>query len=493
MKISGERLSDNQRFLLKNVLIIALGLFVNQLLQTVGSIVLARVLGDPAKFGEVNLLLQIFGMAGLFLNVGFTSALVYAFSTEAEAAVADKFRYALAGSTSSGIVIGLLLAALSPLLAHMYRLPELAEALAVGGIMLVFNSVVNVGVSSFSGNREFATQALFMVMTTVFSTLGTVIGVVVPLGRGGVLPAVSLWMGIGAAVTAALICWRAQTVHRPRWIGRLSVKEMRQMLAFGVPMWAGNIAKAFQQPFLVMVIGSGSVVAVGYLTNGMRITGFIGIVTWAFMIVTFPFVAESSKDWLECKRRGTLCIRYNNFLLYPMTLLICLFPNEINGFLFGNEYTNGDSATYIRLLALGVFFSSVSRLGGNILAGIGRTKANFWVMIAAGIGVVAVVPFIAASNPVLAVWIYTGGWAGSALFTIWFFYHEGFVLNWKEAYGEPLVPTLCLGALLEIGRYTGAWFTLFVIAGVAGLVALTLALESRKFALSRIRAFRHKH
>lgn len=472
-------LSKNQQYLLRNVLIIVIGLFINQLLQTSGSIVLARVLDDPAKFGEANLLLQIFGMASLFLNVGFNSALVYSFSTDAGEARRTKWRLAFAGSAFFGVVVSLILAALSPLLSQLYHLPALKGALLISSIMLVFNSMINIGVSSFSGNRDFGKQAFFMVLTTIFSTLGTILGVVVPLGASSFLWSVSLWMGGGAFVTAVIICWKVQRAHRPDWTGPMPLTEMRRMIAYGIPMWAGNIFKAFQQPFLVMMIGSGSVVAVGYLANGMRITGFIGIVTWAFMIVTFPFVAESSRDWPESKRRGTLCIRYNNFFLYPLTLLICLYPNQINGFLFGSSYTTGDSATYIRLLALGVFFSSVGRLGGNILAGINRTKANFWVMIAAGIFVVAIVPFIAADHPVLAVWIYTGGWAVSALFTIWFFYHEGFVLNWRQAYGEPLFPTLAMGLLMEIGRFTGPLYPFFITVGVAVLIGITIFIENR--------------
>lgn len=484
-------LSKNQRFLLRNVSIIELGLFINQLLQTVGSIVLARALNDPAKFGEVNLLLQIFGMVALFLNVGFNSALVFTFSTDREDAIGSKFRLALLGSSLSGVAVGVLLAALAPLLARFYHLPDLSGALMLGALMLVFNSVINVGISSFSGNRDFSVQAFFMVVTTVFSTLGMVAGVLWPIG-GHYLWGVSLWMGVGALATAAFICWKVQRVHRPRWFGPLPLSDMRAMMAYGIPMWAGNIAKAFQQPFLVMMIGSSSVVAVGYLANGMRITGFIGIVTWAFMIVTFPFVAESSQDWTESRRRGTLCVRYNNLILYPLTLLICLYPNQINGFLFGNDFTTSESATYIRLLALGIFFSSVGRLGGSILAGIGRTKANFWAMIVAGIFVVAVVPFIVKNHAELAVWIYTGGWAASAVAMIWFFYHEGFTLDWWKAYGEPVLPTLAMGAFMEIGRFTGPLLTVFVLLGLASLLAVTFYIENKALRARSYRLFHPK-
>ncbi|HEX7057211.1 MAG TPA: oligosaccharide flippase family protein [Bacilli bacterium] len=469
-------LNDSQRFLLRNVSIIELGLFINQMSSTVGSMILARVLHDPGKFGEVNLLLQIFGMVGLFLNAGFNSALVYSFSTEADAAKRDKFRFALFGSLVFGVFVSILLAAGAPLLAQAYHLPELRGALFAGSIMLIFNSIINIGIAAFSGNRDFGVQSMFMVMTTVFSTAGTVLGVYIPVG--GLLWSVSLWMGFGAAATATIVSIKVHRAHRPEWFGFISLRELWKMLKYGVPIWAGNIAKAFQQPFLVMMIGSGSVVAVGYLTNGLRITGFIGIVTWAFMIVTFPFVAECSQDLREAKRRATICTRYNNFILYPLTLLICLYPAEISGFLFGPEYAAGDSATYIRLLALGVLFSSVSRLGGNILAGIGKTGANFWVMAVAGIGIVAFVPFLAGHAPVLAVWIYTGGWAASAAATILFFYREHFPLDWWKAYGEPLLPTCFMGMLLETGRISGIGVGWLIVPGLIGLTLLTVYYET---------------
>lgn len=341
MRKIGFALNEHQRFLIRNVSIIELGLFINQLLQTAGGMLLAALLNDPIRYGEANLLLQIFGMVSLFLNVGFNSALVYSFSTERAEVIRSKYRWALLGSAFFGVIVGLLLTLLAPWLVQAYRLPALEGALRAGSLLFLFNSVVNIGLAAFSGSRVFGTQAFFMVLGTLCSTAGTVLGVLRPIGSLGLLTGISLWMGAGALLTAVCICWRVERVHHPRWLGPVSLSGMRSMMAYGVPLWAGNIAKAFQQPFLVMVVGSASVVAVGQLANGFRITGFIGIVTWAFMIVAFPFVAESSQQPAEIRRRGTLCIRYNNLILYPLTLLICLYPNPINEALFGSGYTNG--------------------------------------------------------------------------------------------------------------------------------------------------------
>jgi O-antigen/teichoic acid export membrane protein len=472
-------LSHNQRFLIRNVSVIEFGLFINQLIQTLGSIALAHILNDPVRFGEVNLLLQIFGMVGLFLNVGFNSALVYAFATDRDDAVQSKIRLALIGSSFFGLVVSGILALLSPWLADLYGLESLQGALVISGIMLVFNSVINIGIACFSGTRSFGTQALFIVLTTILSTLGTVVGVLLPVGDIPMLWAVSFGMGIGSLLMALYVAWRVQRTYQPQWLGRLSLPEFWKMMKYGVPLWAGNIAKAFQQPFLVMVIGSSSVVAVGYIANGFRITGFIGIVTWAFMIVTFPFIAESARDFKESKRRGTLCIRYNNLVLFPLTLLICLYPNQINGFLFGESYTTEDSGTYIQLLALGVFFSSVSRLGGSILAGAGKTKANFYSMIVSGIMVIAIVPFIAAKHPVLAVWVYTIAWALSAIAMVWFIRYEGFPIGWWKAYGEPFIPTVAMGIVMEACRFAGMPVIVFVALGLLTLAGLTYWIEAR--------------
>ncbi len=480
-----DRLSDGQhRFLIRSVSIIVIGLFVNQLVHTGGSIVLARMITDPVRYGEANLLLNLVTLIYLFLNIGFNSALVYGFSVDSEEAKRTKFRLALVGSTVYGIGFGLVLLALAPLIASFYRIEALQGALSIVAVTTLFHSAVNIGIAAFSGSRSFGTQAIFMVVTTTFTTAGMAAGVLWPLRPDFVLPSIALWMGVGTAVAALVICWRVHRVHKPSWRGPLPWKDISEMLRYGVPMWAGNIFKAFQQPYLAMVLGSTSIVAVGFLTNASRITGFIGIVTWAFMIVTLPFVAEAASNRKESERRGTLCIRYNNFILYPLTLLICLYPNEINGFLFGESFTIGDSAVYTRLLAMGVFFSAFSRLGGNILAGTGRTRANFWAMIVSGIFVVALVPVVVGYSSTWAVWIYMLGWAISAVCMIGFFFLEQFSIGWRKAYVEPLLPTIMMGLLMEGGRLLDMFVPVFIAAGLLGMVGLTWWLEAR--ALRRI-------
>ncbi|MCY9668113.1 hypothetical protein M5X11_24850 [Paenibacillus alginolyticus] len=111
-------------------------------------------------------------------------------------------------------------------------------------------------------------------------------------------------------------------------------------------------------------------------------------------------------------------------------------------------------------------------------------------MIVAGIFVIAIVPFIAAGSPVLAVWKYTGGWTFSALSMICFFYLEHFPLYWWKAYGEPLIPTLIMIVIIEAGRFTGAWYIVFIYVGLLCLMISTFSIEIKPMA---VRGFRIRY
>ena len=125
---------------------------------------------------------------------------------------------------------------ISSVLARAYDLPSLHGALLISSFILLFNSIINIGVASFAGSRNFSTQALFMVIMTFFSTTGTVLGVLWPVGSDNLLWGVSFWMAIGAAATAGFICWKVARVHQPRWIGPISLHEMWDMMKYGTAM-----------------------------------------------------------------------------------------------------------------------------------------------------------------------------------------------------------------------------------------------------------------
>ncbi len=464
-------------YLVQNTGIVLTGLFINQLLQTLGSGIIARLIPSPAVFGEVNLMQQILGMSGLFLNMGLNSALTYLVSRHGKKAIGVSFHVALAGSAAVGLLMACVVTICAPFLASSYHLQQLMIALFVGSFILIFNSLTNVGIATFSGMRRFLSQTILMVATTLFSTTGTVFGVWFSDRGSSALLFVAAFTAVASALTSLVVL---STVRKQYdlsvWV-RIRRKTLGSMLRYGVPMWAGNIAKAFQQPFLVMITGATSVVAAGYLSNGLKIAGFLNIITWAFNVVSLPFLSEVAHDASQASQRGTMCFRYNNYILFPLTLFICAFPQQLTYALFGSKYVTADAGAYARLLALGVLFSSIGRLGGTMLGGMGRTRANFWVMVVSGAIVFVLVPIVTRINPLYGSFVYMCGWALSAVSLFWFMVRDGLPLHWRKAFVEPLLPSICAAVFLMIGANLKSLdvYTLFI--GAVCVLFITWLME----------------
>lgn len=142
------------RYLLSNVIIVFLGLLVNQIIQTVGAAALTRIISNPRIYGELNVLLQILGLIGIFLSLGLNSALTYVLATKRSGGD-NAYWLTLIMGVGFGTLLAVLLSIFSGLLAGFYHLPVLAPAILIMSLVLIFNSVTNVIMSVLSGYKLF--------------------------------------------------------------------------------------------------------------------------------------------------------------------------------------------------------------------------------------------------------------------------------------------------------------------------------------------------
>ncbi len=471
-----------RRYIIVNTSIVLLGLAVNQTIQTLGGVVMARVLPNSTLFGEVNLLQQILGMSGLFLNLGLNSALTFQLSRSSDGASDGNFGITYYASSVVGLAVAGILISLSGVFARVYGVEPLKWGLVAGAGLVIFNSMVNVVISFFAGKRDFTMQSTFMVVTTGLSIGGVLFGI----WKGGSGDGLFLHLGLGMTAAAALAALASGWMVRHRYHTTFKLAlgwktELSGMLRYGIPMWSGNLAKAFQQPFLVMVTGAVSVVAAGYLSNALRVVGYLNIVTWAFNVTSLPFLAQTSKDPRQSYMRATLGFRYNNLLLFSLTAITCAFPHAIALALFGQRYAGADATQYIRVLGIGILFSSVSRLGGTMMAGLGRTRANFWTMVVSGVIVLVMAPLFVRHQPVLGAWIFTIGWGLSAVATIFFCRLDGLWMNWRIAFIEPFEASFLLLLVLMLRMlFHGPLLALLIFTvAIVGFGVLTWRTELR--------------
>ena len=464
------------RYLLSNVVVVFFGLLANQVIQTVGAAALTRIIANPARYGEINVLLQILGLIGIFLSLGLNSALTYVLATKRSGSD-NAYWLTLVAGIGFGTLLAFILSIGSGLLASLYHLPPLAPAILIMSLVLIFNSVTNVVMAILSGHKLFRLQSLALTLPVLSSTAGMVVGAWATSSPHHLLVAAALGQMAGTLVGMLAVAALARKYLPSRM--PLDWSMLRPLLRYGLPMWAGNIAKSFQQPFLVIVMGLASLSAAGFLSNGLKIGGFLNNITWAFNIVVLPWLSEVQGHPELVRLRATMAFRYNNYLIYPLATLVILERHLISVIVFGPNFAH--TGAYVLPVAAAIACSSVSRLGGTLLAGIGQPRGNFWPMAVAGLITLVGVPLLLSKgDPVDAVYPFLAGWVAATAITIVFAIKDGLHLNYMDGFGRPAIP---LGIMvLTYGATDWLNLPVPVILGFSLLLvaAATWAVERRR-------------
>ncbi len=472
-----------ERYLITNVTIVFVALLINQITQTVGAAALTHLVPNPTIYGEINVLLQILGLVGIFLSLGFNAALTYVMAS-GQAHSEDAFWIASLVGVGFGMLLAAVLSLFAGTVAGFYQVPALAAALWTASLILIVNSAVNVVMSVLSGHKFFRLQSLSMVLPVLSATLGMVIAIWAALPNGSLLRAAAFGQLAGAVVGLGLVVALAKP-YLPAFRRTIDWTQWRPLFRYGFPMWAGNIAKSFQQPFLVIMMGLVSMSAAGYLSNGLKIGGFLNNITWAFNVVVLPWLSEVQGDARLVGMRATLAFRYNNYVIFPLTGLVILNRHFLTVAVFGPRYNH--SAAYVLPVAVAIVFSSVSRLGGTLLAGIGRPRGNFWPMLVAGGATLIGVPLMLShAVPLAAVYPYALGWLLATVLTIVFAVRDGLSLDYFDAFARPAMPLAMMLCVYWAGTLIG------LPAGVVG-VATAITLIPATWAIERwLPNFSHK-
>lgn len=446
------------------------GLVIMQVMQVLLGALLVRVFPSADAFGRFNLVQQVIGLAGLLLGLGIDTALVVHLSRERSGPGAHrKFSTAYRFNFWYGLALMIALAAVAPAIARLYAAPDLVPDLRAAAPTLMASSLLAPAQAALMGWGQFGAQALTTIVYQVTNAAALAAGAVLaPQAptRGAFLTAAA----VGLAVAGGALVLVARS-------GRFSLSplgpfpDLKPMAAYGVPYWVGNLFKAYQQSFILMLTGLVSLAEVGYLANGWRLAGFVGVVTWGFMIVSLPFVS-GAPDPAGQHRRTRMGMRYNHYLLFPVAAGLALYAPEVTTWAFGPAYAA--SARYLPLLSAGLLLSGVARLGAQCLAAVGRTRATAAILTLPGavvlVGGPLLIPRAVAAGP----WLFLGGWSAATCVSLALLHRYGLPPDWRQDFGRPAACTaLAIGAALAGRALGGPWHPLLGAGGlaVAGLLA----------------------
>lgn len=327
------------------------------------SIVLARLL-SPEEFGTIALLYLFTGIAGAFVDSGFSAALVqYQNATHADESTVFWFNLAMGAS------VALALWASAPAISAFYALPILLPLTAILALNIFISSLGSIHGTLLTKHLDFRTQ---MKVSGVATAISGVVAIVLAW-RGAGVWALAAQTVVATVVTTALL-WTFNS-WRPAFV--FSVASARRLFGFGGYMLASGLLDTAYNRMYTLLIGR---------FYGIRELGFynradgtkqlpVGVLTGILSRVAFPIFSASAHDYLQLQRGVRLALRGMMLLNVPMMLGLAAVAEPLVLALFGARWL--PAVPVLRVLCLCAVFWPLHVVNLNVLMALGHSHLFF--------------------------------------------------------------------------------------------------------------------
>lgn len=317
--------------------------------------VLARLLG-PEAFGLVALATVFLAFVGVFIDQGFSQAIVQRQEVEPE-------HLDTAFWTNIGVstLLSVLCIASADWVAGLFKEPALAPIvrwLSLNFILLAFSSVQQ---ALFQRKLAFKTLALRSLVAIVVS--GTV-GVTMAFMGFGVWSLVG--QQLSSSFTQALVLWGASD-WRPGF--RVSGRHFRELFAFGISIVGYAFVNFFNRRADDFIIGYFlGPVALGYYSVAYKLLlVMIELLTRIIDKVAVPTFAKLQTAPERLRKAFLKVIKLTNLITFPCFIGVSILSSELIPILFGNQWQ--PSISVMKILAfIGIVESAYIFKSSVILA-----------------------------------------------------------------------------------------------------------------------------
>lgn len=323
---------------------------------------LARLLG-PETFGLVALASVFLAFLQVFLDQGFTQAIVQRQNLEPE-----HLDTAFWTNLGISLILTILCFSSADLVGNFFKEPQIIpilRCLSFNFIITAFSSVQN---AIFERKLAFKTLAKRSLLAV---TTGGIVGVTMAFMGFGV------WSLVGQQLSnsfaAVLVIWWASD-WRPKL--RFSPKHFKELFSFGVNVVGMNIAFFISRrsdDFLIgYFLGSS---ALGYYSVGYRVFSILTeLLTSVLSKVTLPTFARLQQDPERLRNALYQAIQLSSLITFPGFLITSVLAPELIQVVFGEKWL--PSIPVMQILNLSGIAYAYFYFNGSVLMAIGRPSAK---------------------------------------------------------------------------------------------------------------------
>lgn len=345
----------------------AVDVFMRQGIQFGISMVLARLL-TPEDFGVIAMLALFVGVAGVFIDGGFSSALIQRQdTTPTDESTVFYFNLGM------GTVATLVLCMAAPWIAAFFKQPALQGLTYMMAASLIVNAFGSIHSTLLTKEMNFKTTAK---VGMVGALSGGVTAIYMASQEYGVWSLAG--STLASSIITVLLLWLWHP-WRPVWTFKFS--SLQSFFGFGGYQMALSLLDTFATNFYSILIGKlYSVRDVGFYnransTQKLPITVVMGIVN-RVAFSTFSQVSEDKARLARGLRQAQAMVMFVNI---PLLVGVIILAEPLVLSLFGGQWMV--CVPILQVLGLGGLILPLQSLNLNVLKAQGRADLNFKIAI----------------------------------------------------------------------------------------------------------------
>ena len=296
-----------------------------QVVSFVVTLVLARLL-EPSDFGLVGMVSVFIGVSGVFVDSGFSQALIRKLDrTEEDNATAFFFNIFV------GALIYVILFFTAPLIARFYNEPQLTSITRWISLMIPLTSLIIVQRALLTVRVDFRTQAKATITAVLISAT---VGITLAWKGYGVWSLVIQQL-VGRS-TSVIMLW-VMAKWRPR--ARFSWQSFKDLFGFGSKLLATGLLNAVYDNLYRLVIGKVySAKDVGYYSQASHFAGSpSGILTGILQRVVYPILCRVQNEGERLAHIYREFIKLSVFIVFPLMMGLAAVSHSVIVVLLGEK------------------------------------------------------------------------------------------------------------------------------------------------------------
>ncbi len=336
--------------------------FSTQGLQFIITLFIARLL-TPHDYGIIGMLGIFLAIASVFVDCGFTSALIRKQNrTQEDCSTVFFFNIIIA------VFAYTILFFFAPLIATFYEIPQLKNVLRILGLTLIINSFYAVHATLLNAQLNFKVQTRISVISLITAGIAAI-----SMAKYGLTYWALVYQGIISSIVSGLLYWKYSS-WRPTLI--FSKKSFQEMFHFGSKLLVSSLIDTIYNNIFTLVIGK--VFSASTLGNYSRAESYANFPSISFtgiiQRVTYPLLCKLQGDDYELCDIYRKLLRLSAFIIFPVLMGLAAVSHSFVIITIGKQWEF--CATLLRILCFSLMWYPIHAINLSLLQVKGRTDLS---------------------------------------------------------------------------------------------------------------------